>query len=255
MLAKNINEKLFEVFSGLSSEKLNESILGLESLQENFAFEEEDFEYNIAGKSCDSAVAYIDISSFSQKIHNWEIERINSYLQGYYNKIFPIIRKYNGHIDKIMGDGIIVVFSNIFEDNAITDLRSAITSCFDCCKECVMTCYETEYELKAAIGYGKLLFCKTGVESVYEEATCIGHPLTVAYRLENIAEKNQILAICKKSVLANSANDVNVTINDSGWEKEIKLCDLRGVGNMNVCVLTYHKPDLLDDFLRDYLCR
>jgi class 3 adenylate cyclase len=103
----------------------------------------------------------------------------------------PFIKQFKGQIDKVMGDGIIVVFSHIF--NELKNAKEASNNAFCCSKEIIEQLYTTDFESKASIGYGKLFFCKTGVAQIYEEFTAVGYPYTVAYRLESIAEKNQIL--------------------------------------------------------------
>lgn len=160
---------------------------------------------------------------------------VKNYLYEYYSYILPHVQRYNGEIDKIMGDGIIVIFSKIFGE--IDNDKAAYDNCFYCCKECIENLYDTDFEVKAAIGTGKLFFCKTGVEQIYEEYTCIGHPLTIAYRLENIAEKNQIL------LMANTwlSNRVNNSMNDYliDWELDETNVILKGIKQKKVHIVQY----------------
>jgi class 3 adenylate cyclase len=162
------------------------------SLNENFAFENlrrnideieniEDF----------SNVVYIDICDFSTKVKDYTSAQVKNYLNEYYSNIMKYIKKYNGQIDKLMGDGIIVVFSKVFHQIE-TNADCSNNACF-CCTEIIEELNNTEFEVKTSIGSGKLFFCKTGVEQIYEEYTAVGYPYTVAFRLESIAEKNQIL--------------------------------------------------------------
>lgn len=160
---------------------------------ENFALRE-NLRVNsasIAGKIRYSCVAYIDIAGFSTKIQGWSTRDIKTYLDAYYNSVMPIISAYNGEIDRIMGDGIIVVFSEVF--GIFKNTKDAISHCVMCCAKCIEKLHDTEFAVKAAIGDGNLYFCVTGVEDIYEDLTCIGHPLTIAHRLENVADVNQIL--------------------------------------------------------------
>ena len=202
------------------------------SLQENFSIE--NLKDKIDNKVAFSSVIYIDIHSFSNKIKNLVPIDVKNYLNEYYTKIMPIIQKYDGKIDKLMGDGIIVVFSKIFLD--IDTDRSASDNSFYCCKEIIEILHNTKFEAKAAIGAGKLYFCKTGVEQVYEEYTAIGHPMTIVYRLENIAEKNQIL------LLRNTDLSKRVENSDEYlqyWEQSEKTYPLKGFNLEKVHILQY----------------
>lgn len=204
----------------------------LKSLHENFSFE--DFKTQINNKKCYSSVAYIDISDFSNKIMDYSTEQVRDYLSEYYSKILKYIKYYNGQIEKIMGDGIIVVFSTVFGE--IDTAKKASDNSFLCCKTCVEELYATEYEVKAAIGNGSLFYCKTGVEQIYEEYSCIGHPLTIAYRLENIAEKNQILLLANTKLSERVKNSKELL---SAWEQSETTAYLKGVNESKVRVVQY----------------
>ena len=181
-------------------------------------------------------VAYIDIYGFSNKIKGCSVDKVRNYLDEYYSVVLKYIKKYNGQIDKIMGDGIIVVFSTVFGE--ISDAQEASENCFLCCKECIEELYNTDYEVKAAIGEGTLFFCKLGVEEIYEECSCIGHPLTIAYRLENIADRNQIL-LMENTQLANRVKNSGDSIYFMYWEQEETIEPLKGIGKTKVHILQY----------------
>jgi hypothetical protein len=223
MLSINAQGRLFEKYCGTPLRK---------SIHENFSME--DFKNKINNKVGFSSVIYIDISDFSNKISNWSTVDVKNYLNAYYNKTMPLIQKYNGQIDKIMGDGIIVVFSKLFPN--IDRDADASNKSFYCCKEIVEELYNTEYEIKAAIGNGKLYFCKTGVEQIYEEYTAIGHPMTIAYRLENIAENNQIL-LMRNTHLSKRIEKTGDYLNQ--WEQSEKTVFLKGVNSSRIHILQY----------------
>jgi class 3 adenylate cyclase len=159
----------------------------LEALNQNKDFDK--YRNRIENAVAPAYVAFVDISGFSSKIKDYETTDVKNYLKEYYEKIIPIIEEFHGQIDKMMGDGIIVVFSDIFGCQYPDGIGEC---CLNFCKKCIETLERTEYAVKAAIGSGILNFCKTGVVQAYEEYSCIGHPMTVAFRLEQYAEKNQI---------------------------------------------------------------
>jgi len=209
------------------------SDISLESLQENFNLKKNIDKIN--NREAYSAVAYIDIYNFSSKIMNFTPIEVKDYLYKYYSYILSYVQRYNGEIDKIMGDGIIVVFSKIFAE--INTDEAASDNCFRCCKECIENLCNTDFEVKAAIGTGKLFFCKTGVEQIYEEYTCIGHPLTIAYRLENIAEKNQILLMANTPLSSYVNNSMNSYL--MHWEQYEANVALKGIKQKKVHIVQY----------------
>lgn len=168
-------------------EAVGQKKLVAEAIDQNKEFEK--YRGKVQNKIAYAYVAFIDIAGFSSKIKDWGVENVQDYLNQYYNEIFPIIHKHHGQIDKIMGDGIVVVFSNVFGFAYSNGIGSA---CLDFCKECVETLEKSIFAVKAAIASGQMFFCKTGVEEVYEEISCIGHPMTTAFRLENEASANEI---------------------------------------------------------------
>ena len=223
MLSKKFQNELYEYFTRKQIRK---------SLRENFSLE--GFQNQIDNKKCFASVAYIDICNFSNKIKDYSTEEVRDYLFKYYSVVLKYIKKYNGQIDKIMGDGIIVVFSTVFGE--ISSDQEASDNCFLCCMECIKDLYGSDYEVKAAIGGGTLFFCKLGVEEIYEECSCIGHPLTIAYRLENIADKNQILLMADTKLSNSVGNNKELYC---GWEGEETEIFLKGIGESKVYILQY----------------
>lgn len=226
MLSEHFQNKLYEKF-------VNKKIL--KSLREDFSFE--NFEQKVMGQKSHSSVAFIDITEFSTKISNFSIEEVSEFLAKYYSYVLKIIKDYNGHIDKIMGDGILVVFSKVFDD--VCSDEKADENSFCCCEQCIETLYNTDFEVKAAIGTGPLFFCKTGVEQIYEELSCIGHPLTIAYRLESIADRNQIL-LMSNTPLAERINTVVRNYNTFPWSIDSTTAYLKGLKSTNIDIIQYY---------------
>lgn len=228
MLSKDFQNELYKRF-------LDKQSMLRKSLNENFSYE--GFQNKIDNKKCFASVAYIDIYGFSNKIKDYSAEEVRDYLFEYYSVVLKCIKKYNGQIDKIMGDGIIVVFSTVFGE--ISSDKKASDNCFLCCKECIEELHNTtDYEVKAAIGEGTLFFCKIGVEGIYDECSCIGHPLTIAYRLENIADRNQIL-LMENTQLASRVKNSGDSIHFMYWEQEETIEPLKGIGKSKVHILQY----------------
>lgn len=227
MLSQNFQNELYKRF-------LDKQSVLRKSLNENFSYE--GFQNKIDNKKCFASVVYIDIYNFSNKIKDYSVEEVRDYLSEYYSVVLKYIKRYNGQIDKIMGDGIIVVFSTVFGE--ISSDKKASKNCILCCKGCIEELYGSDYEVKAAIGEGTLFFCKIGVEGIYDECSCIGHPLTIAYRLENIADRNQIL-LMENTQLANRVKNSGDSIYFMYWEQEETIEPLKGIDEIKVHILQY----------------
>ena len=216
MLTYKEQQKLFNKYVKHGKTPIRDSLDRNFALNDKFSFLENTISY--------TCIAFLDISGFSLTIQDFDTDDIKDYLEDYYQRIIPIISKYSGKIDKIMGDGIVVIFSEDFgDDNDINPIFNA----FCCCADAIEEFMDSDKPIKASISSGDVVFCKTGVEQFYEELSCLGHPITVAYRLEAIAEKNQIL-ILDDSDIANQISDV-FNGDDVEWDTYLIKCNLQGL--------------------------
>ncbi|XHR97417.1 adenylate/guanylate cyclase domain-containing protein [Mucilaginibacter sp. UC70_90] len=131
---------------------------------------------------------FIDIADFSSISEGWSNIQLTNYLNRYYKIIFPIIYKYDGQIEKLMGDGIICLFGKPFIDVAWNEEFNRAELC---AKEIITTLKGTNKAVKIALHDGPIKYFKTPT-GYYEEYTMIGKPLTELYRLESVAIKNAI---------------------------------------------------------------
>ena len=173
-------------------------------------------EQDISNIQKEVAVIFIDIYEFSNKIKVYNSYGITLYLKKFYDIVLPIINGYGGKIEKIMGDGIIAVFSDLF--NKKNNKDNIFENAYNCCKHIIEYLSDNcpTYESKAAISKGNVLFYKINDEAYdYYEVTCIGEPLTEVYRLENIADKNEILLF--EDVSYNFPCSIDDDTSYTGW--------------------------------------
>jgi class 3 adenylate cyclase len=180
MLSLQIQRQLVQRYggAGLVKEAFDQEIA------KGFAtdFEEERREYAV--------VMMVDVTNFSTYVSKWPAAEIRDYLDAYYAKAMPIIFGNRGMIDRIAGDGILAVFSPFFtgRTNEETDRDGLRTA-----EALIAKLSETNYSSKAVLACGPLVFCKTGIAGIYEESTVIGKAITRAYRMEEIAEEDQVV--------------------------------------------------------------
>lgn len=137
----------------------------------------------------EACVLFVDIADFSTKMKGQSARKTAAFLEDFYRVVIPTIYGFGGLVDRIAGDGIVAIFSPKLTAStslSIHPLRAA--------EQIVRSCHGKPYEAKAAISWGNVLLCETGITAVYEDLTVIGEPLTVAYRLEEVAMANQVVA-------------------------------------------------------------
>lgn len=139
-------------------------------------------------KEEDVALLFIDITGFSRTIQGWTNSQIKKYLDDYYERIIPIIYKYGGEIEKLMGDGIICLFGKPFLK---LDHPRHVYKAEECAKAVIEEFNSTDKIVKVAIHTGVVNYYKVPGE-YYGEYTIIGQPITDLYRLESVSKSNAI---------------------------------------------------------------
>ena len=206
----------------LEKEKYNEYLSNFSTENINFHFNEN--ESDIIDKEHISVVMYLDIFNFSNKIRNRKAKQISDYLKKFYDDVLPLINnEYGGKIDKIIGDGVIAIFSDIFKSRT-TKYNDIFEDAYFCCREIIGKYKNTEYASKAAISRGNLFFCRIANSNYdYNEITCIGEPLTIVHRLEDITDVNEI-SIPNGITIPNLVYDEEVP-----WKRHEKDYELKGL--------------------------
>jgi adenylate cyclase len=153
---------------------------------------------------------------------------IVGFLREFFNEANNIIHKNNGILDKFMGDGIIAIFG--FKDNNIDDntesaldaMNSAIELdiIFEKIKSEWIKIWKDQFSLdvkhiylKCGINTAETLVGKINTEK-RDQFTVFGSTVNLASRLEEIAEKNQILVSeGTKNKIINKFNLKKISVN------------------------------------------
>jgi class 3 adenylate cyclase len=136
----------------------------------------------------DVVLLFIDIANFSTITDLKDSKSIGNYLDSFYRKALPIIYKYGGQVEKIMGDGIVCVFGVPFIN---VDWPQEFHRAELCSRALVQKFKDTNQEVKIALHSGEITYYKTP-GSEYTEYTMIGKPLTELFRLESVSMKNAV---------------------------------------------------------------
>ncbi|MFN8263791.1 MAG: adenylate/guanylate cyclase domain-containing protein [Chitinophagales bacterium] len=145
-------------------------------------------QYFDLGLPADVVLMFVDVCGFSIKFSKLSGEEIGNYFDSYYDTVIPIIYRYGGEIDKIMGDGIICIFGPPFHNAKLIENIDLVDQCS---KEIIKVTKGTKFESKVAIHCGTINYFKNKT-GLYNEFTMIGKPLTELFRLESISIDNRI---------------------------------------------------------------
>ena len=178
------------------------------------------------GKDAEVVLLFIDVCNFSTRFNHFNGKQIGQYFDDYYDLIIPIIYKYGGEIDKIIGDGIICVFGQPFLNKS---LQNCIEEADKCAKDIIKATWNTnKFESKIAFHFGTINYFKNK-SGFYNELTIVGKPLTELFRLESISENLRINYFVPYKYVVNWNSNIN---NDNYWLlEEIKEIseELKGV--------------------------
>ena len=174
------------------------------------------------------AVVFADLTGFTSLSENLDPEEVADLINDIFQRLGDVIKKYEGYIDKYMGDCVMALFGAPFshEDDP---LRSVL-----CGMEMMGAMKDLKgLSLSIGINYGMVLAGKVGSEQKMEY-TVMGDTVNLAQRLESVAEKGQILVsekiweLTKDQILYKNRGTVSVKgrkaeVNIYEPEKVIKL--------------------------------
>ncbi len=87
-------------------------------IEKSFSFNDEKVSKYVtffkSREKVNAVLLFIDITAFSLKFESKTADQVVDFLDNYYKRVFPIVAKHGGEIEKIIGDGIIVVLVRLF---------------------------------------------------------------------------------------------------------------------------------------------
>lgn len=126
------------------------------------------------GLPADVVLLFIDVCSFSTRFGDLSGFEVSNFFDEYYDIVIPIIYRYKGEVDKIIGDGIICVFGQPFDEAPLDQL---IINANVCAKEIILKTRGTNFSSKVAFHCGRINYFKNKT-GYYKEFTIVGKPLT-----------------------------------------------------------------------------
>jgi len=173
------------------------------------------------------AVLFSDIAGFTSWCSTREPETIHMVLNQYFSKMAPIVFKYNGTIDKYMGDGLMAFFGDPEDlENPSHNAVLAGLEMQKVCEELRESWKESgvmDLHIRVGINFGDVVVGNMG-SSDRMEYTVLGSNVNLAQRLESNAPLDSVLV--SKAVADNlNENYLNIqnhgSINAKGFDESI----------------------------------
>jgi adenylate cyclase len=140
-------------------------------------------------------VVFTDIRGFSKLADSLEPEELFQLLDRYLSEMITIVHNYDGTLNKIVGDGLLIFFGDPIE--MVDHCERAVYMAIDMQKKVSELKVEwLEYGLELGIGIGiNSAYMTVGNigSDMHRDYTVIGNQVNVAERLESQAEAGQIL--------------------------------------------------------------
>jgi adenylate cyclase len=145
-------------------------------------------------KELAATILFNDIVGFTPLSEKMPPREVNLLLNQFFSRMTDIIFKYDGTLDKFIGDGLMAVFGAPVEKK--DDAERAVRAALEMRKELEAMMekigMEKKFEVRIGINTGRVVAGNMGSPNRMEY-TVIGDPVNIASRLESIAQPNQIL--------------------------------------------------------------
>ncbi len=190
------------------------------------------------GVKREAAVLNIDIRGFTSLAADMSPDEIMALLANYQERLVPIIQKYNGTIDKFLGDGIMATFGAVTDsDRFAADALRAVDDIVKICKDWAeerRAKGKVPLIINASVAVGDVVFGAIGDKNRLEY-TVIGTAVNLSAKLEKY---NKVLGVC-----ALATHPTYVTALAQGYERSSQLRiaegELGGLGKAQKLVVLH----------------
>ena len=175
----------------------------------------------LGGKKSNVTVLFSDIRGFTSLSENMTAEQVTTLLNEYFSAMEPIVRKYNGIINKFIGDAIMAIFGEPISDNRHPE------NAVKCGYEMLLKVQELQKkwkeenkpEIRIGIGIntGEVFIGNIGSENRMEY-TVIGDTVNLASRLESY----------------NKVYKTNMLISESTYDSSKGIAEVRKISDVEI---------------------
>ena len=145
-------------------------------------------------KELTATILFTDINGFTRLTEHLPPRETNMILNQYFSRMTDIIFKYDGTLDKYVGDGLMAVFGAPMErkDDPIRAIQAAREMREELAKMMENEGEDRKFSIRIGINTGRVVAGNIGSPKRLDY-TIIGDPVNIASRLESMAEPHQIL--------------------------------------------------------------
>jgi adenylate cyclase len=178
-------------------------------------------EVKLGGKRANVTVLFADIRGFTSMSEKLTAEEVSVILNEYFARIEPIITKYNGVINKFIGDAVMAIFGEPVQDksHAINAVKCAYEMLLEVQKLQAKWLQEGKPKIEIGIGIntGEAFVGNIGTENRLEY-TVIGDMVNVASRIESF----------------NKVYKTSFLISESTYDKVRHLADVIKISEVSI---------------------
>lgn len=167
----------------------------------------------LGGKKANLTVLFSDIRGFTSMSENMTAEEVSLILNEYFSEMEPIISKYNGVINKFIGDAVMAIFGEPIQD--INHAQNAVKCAFEMLKKVEqlrnkwLSEGKPKIEIGVGINTGEAFVGNIGSEKRLEY-TVIGDTVNLASRIEGYNKVYKTNLLISSSTYSNVSDIVDV---------------------------------------------
>ncbi len=170
----------------------------------------------LGGKRAVVTVLFSDIRGFTSMSEKMPADEVSKILNEYFAEMEPIIRKYNGVINKFIGDAIMVIFGEPIQD--INHPKNAVKCAYEMLKkvnylrEKWLEQGRPRFEIGVGINTGEVFIGNIGTENRMEY-TAIGDSVNLASRIEGynkVYKTNLLVSSTTYNYIADCADVIKI---------------------------------------------
>ena len=142
----------------------------------------------LGGKRAEITVMFADIRGFTSLSETMKAEDVSQLLNEYFTELEPVITKYNGVINKFIGDALLVIFGDPEQDKF--HAKNAVKCAYELCKKVKeikdrwMIEGKPKIDIGVGINTGEAFIGNVGTKNRFEY-TVIGDTVNIASRIED----------------------------------------------------------------------
>ncbi len=171
----------------------------------------------LGGKRAVVTVLFSDIRGFTSLSEKMSAEEVSMILNEYFSEMEPIISKYNGVINKFIGDAVMAIFGEPIQD--INHAQNAVKCAYEMLKTVEYLrekwLYEGKPKIEIGVGIntGEVFIGNIGTESRMEY-TVIGDTVNLASRIESynkVYKTNLLVSSSTYAAIADIADVIKIS--------------------------------------------